>query len=319
MRGDQRKNLANNFTIIFSTMNKKIYILIIGFVLLIILSQWIVVRMVYAKSIKGDLAINIATFYNLKAATIEKNGESLEVSLSDFLKSERLAKKLLAIKTGDNEDAANVFSPKNEEELDNVVWDNVIKKIWLEKLAGKHDLLSTAEDVDAGIKELEKNNFLKQSDIQNFGISEEEYTDMIIKPFVLETKVYAWLLDNYNDFDGMNRTQSAYQSLEEGRDFDEVAQDFSDEYDSRDALFWFKDSDLVEYLEPIKYLEPKGFSKIIIMPGPYGVYYTIWYLDSKIVEEDETSYGVRGMYVKAKTLDQFYDDYLLGASINKLY
>jgi len=300
-------------------MKKKIFYILIAIIILAILSQWLMVKMVYSKTIRGDLALGITKLYNLKAATVHKNNETLHISLEDFLDSEIFAKKLLDIKLVDDVDAPNAFSLKKESDINYVVWDNVIKKVWLEQLADRYNLTVTNGDLNAGLIELQKNNLLDLSKLAKLGISEKDYMEKAVRPFVLESKVYAWLLDNYNDLQGMQRAQSAYQALESGSSHSSVFEVYSDKEVFSDELFWIKESDLVYNLEPVKSLEPGGFSKIVISETPMGVYYTIWYLDSKTTEDEEASFGVRGIYIKARTLDQFYDDYLAGATIKKLY
>lgn len=297
-------------------MNKKIYLIITTIIVLVALSQWIMVQMVYNKQIEGDLAINIAELYNLKAATIHKNDTTLEIYLDDFLRSKKFVNKLLAIK--DPSKNEQLFSLPNDD-IDSVVWENIMKRKWLESIVNKQKIDITDEDLNQLLNLLEHRNFLEQSKEYNIGITREEYVERVIKPIILESKVYVWLLENFNDFDGMQKAQMAYESLESGRDFAEVISSYSDEQEYSRKTFWFEETDLVEHYEPIKRLNVGEFSKIVIAPGPNGVYYTIWYLDSITTDEEVPSYGVRGIYIKARTLDQFFNDFLLGADINLMY
>lgn len=299
-------------------MIKKIYVAFFILILLVIASQWAIINMVYSRSIEGDMAVRVAKLYNLKAATMHRNDETLEIKLSDFLTSKSFLKKVLAIELDNSVKAASIYELEEEDEIDGVVWDNTMKKAWLENLAKKYKLMPTETEINEGLNQMENVNFLRQSELKNFGISREEYIDMVIEPFVLESKVYFWLLDNYNDFDGMQQAQMAHESLEAGRSIEDVAKDFSDVLSSAQTTLWIKKSQLNNFYEPIKYLEPGEFSKIAIVPESDGVYYKIWYLESK-TEDEDPSYGVKGIYVRAKTMDQFFDEYLNSADINYNY
>ena len=67
-------------------MNKKLTIGII-IIIIIILSQWVGVKMIYAGKLDGQVAYLMAKIYHLKAGTIEKNDDKLVLLMSDFIEN----------------------------------------------------------------------------------------------------------------------------------------------------------------------------------------------------------------------------------------
>ena len=70
----------------------------------------------------------------------------------------------------------------------------------------------------------------------------------------------------------------------------------------------------LDFYEPIKELSEGEFSKIVMIPGGY----IIWYLES-IIEGEGNVREVKQIFIEAKTIEDFFRDYLAGVNINKIY
>ena len=69
-------------------MNKKLIIGVLIIVLLI-LSQWIGIKMIYAGKIDGNVAHLMSKVYQLKAGTIKKGDDKLVLLMSDFIDNKK--------------------------------------------------------------------------------------------------------------------------------------------------------------------------------------------------------------------------------------
>ena len=111
--------------------------------------------------------------------------------------------------------------------------------------------------------------------------------------------------------------QSAYEALENGEDFIEVAKQFSTDASYAENSIWLAESDLVDFYTQIKTLNPGEFGKIIIIPGAY----VIWQLDSIVADDvtGENAWQVRSIIIQAKSFEEFFAEYLDAADINRKY
>ena len=194
-------------------MDKKLKAGIIIIVFLII-SQYFFIKLVYAHKLENNLGIFFSKVYNLKAGSIKEEEQELAIPLADYLKYK---------------DSLEKYLEKNEEEIDieEVIWERLIKNVYLNKIAQNNNIFITKEEFKDYLDNLEDLDEIKEMTKESFGISFANYKELVIKPFILESKVYSYLLDNYNDLDNITKAQNAYEALESGQDFLEVAQEYS--------------------------------------------------------------------------------------------
>ncbi len=281
-------------------MDKRLKIGVIIIIFLII-SQYLFVRLVYAHKLENNLGIFISKIYNLQAGNIDDHGKKISISLTEYLNYKDSLKKYLE---------------KNKEEIniEEIVWDRLFKNIWLNKIAISNNLLVSQEELNKYLNDIEDLGELKKISKESFGISFSKYKELIIKPFILESKVYNHLLNNYNDIENITKAQKAYEDLEAGQDFLTVAKNYSADIIFAENSMYVSEEDLVDFYEAIKDLKEGEFSKIVMTPGGY----IIWYLEN-IIEDEGNVREVKQIFIKAKTIDEFYKDYLNTVNINKIY
>ena len=281
-------------------MDKRVRIGVI-IVIFLIISQYLFVRLIYAHKLENNLGIFFSQVYNLKAGNIDDGGRKLTISLTDYLKYKDSLKKYLE---------------RNEEEVDieEIVWERVLKNVWLNKIAEDNNILVTSEEFNEYLNNLKDLEEIKKMTKESFGISFTKYKELVIKPFILESKVYNYLLDNYNDMENITQAQKAYEALEAGQDFLEVAKEYSTDLVFAENSMYIPEEDLKDFYEPIKDLKEGEFSKIVMIPGGY----IIWYLEN-IIRDEEDVREVKQIFIQAKTINEFFADYLKRVNINKIY
>ncbi len=281
-------------------MDKRVRIGVI-IVIFLIISQYLFVRLIYAHKLENNLGIFFSQVYNLKAGNIDDGGRKLTISLTDYLKYKDSLKKYLE---------------RNEEEVDieEIVWERLLKNVWLNKIAEDNNILVTSEEFNEYLNNLKDLEEIKKMTKENFGISFTKYKELVIKPFILESKVYNYLLDNYNDMENITQAQKAYEALEAGQDFLEVAEEYATDLVFAENSMYIPEEDLKDFYEPIKDLKEGEFSKIVMIPGGY----IIWYLEN-IIRDKEDVREVKQIFIQAKTINEFFADYLKRVNINKIY
>lgn len=281
-------------------MDKKVRIGIIVIIILII-SQYLIIQLVYAHKLENSLGILFSKVYNLKAGSIEEGDSKLPILLEEYLKYK---------------DSLEKYLEDNNQEIDinEVVWDRILKNTWLNKLAEDNELIVTKDELNEYLINIEDLDEIKKTSKESFGISFTKYKELVIKPFILESKVYNYLLDNYNDIENVTIAQNAYEALESGKSFLTVAEEYATNSVFSENSMYIPEKDLVDFYEPIKELEEGGYSKIVMIPGGY----IIWYLET-IIGGEENIREVKQIFIQAKSINQFFEDYLLNVNINKIY
>jgi hypothetical protein len=295
---------------------KKFIILVSVILILLALSQWWTIRMIYARKLNNDTALFFAKIYYLKAAQVVTGDNKLNVYLGDYIAEEKFDFDYIKKQVK----AANQEQNINDQQIREIVWDKVLRQVWVSDLATRNKISTTKQDFEdfytsAGGKEnLEKN-------LKNEGIDKGDYKNLVIKPSIMEAKVYKYLLDNFNDLSGMQKAQNAYQALvEDNGVFEDVAKEFSDDMSYSDNSMFINVEQLGELGEPIKNLQTGEYSKIMVLPGN-PAYYMIWRLQGTSIDEEskQTVKELRGIAIKAKSMDEFYADWKNNSQINKWY
>ena len=139
----------------------------------------------------------------------------------------------------------------------------------------------------------------------------------MIRPDILAAKVYDHLIASFKDERGVLKIQEAYALLEaeEGENWDEVVEEYSEDMNLSKNSFWLAEEELINMYEPIIEIEVGEFSKIIQVP----VGYVIWHLDSILEDDEQVMREVRGIFVHSKSIDNFFDDYLETVNVNRKY
>ncbi len=290
---------------------KKSAIWFIVLVIVFLALQALGLKLVYAHKLPTSISYVFAKVYHLSAGEIKDQAESYPVSLTRYMDHQ----KSLNFYVKNNPD--NNFG---ETDLGEVAWQRTIKDTWLEHLAKEYKLSVDAKEVDDYLKasnviDQSKESFADFSK-KTYGVSLGKFKEIIVKPFLLEAKVYQYMLENFNDPEGMKKAQGAYAALEGGKDFMEVAKEFSFDLTYIESGLWLKESELVDFYEPIKGLEVGKYSQIVITPGAY----VIWKLESIVDgENNEKVWQVKPILVQAKTLEEFFKQYIQIASVKKNY
>jgi hypothetical protein len=288
-------------------MNNKIKIAII-IVLVLALSQWLIIKMIYAHNLPSGPSQFLASVYRLKAGTIKDGEDNINVYLKDFLTNQSFAKKLLEA----SPDKLDI----SDEELSDLVWGKLLKQTWLKKTAKENDIEIGEDDAKYYIDAIGGEDRLKEI-ISTQDVSLDEYKYFLIDPDILEAKVYDYLIANFQDEDGVLRIQEAYALLEseEGANWDEVAEEYDEDPTLSANSFWLSEEELVDVYEPIQEIEVGGFSKILQIP----IGYIIWHLESIVEEDDKSMREIKGLFVYAQNVDDFFDKYLENVDVKKIY
>ena len=311
----QGKNIIRQISQVFNLVKKNKRIKIIGLVvLLIVLSQWLMIKLVYAHKLPLSSSIFFAQVYNLKAGTIEDESGELDIYLKDFLINKRFADKLLKATPIIDDSVKDTNS--SEEELSGLVWSKLVKLAWLNKLAKENNIEVSSEDIDGYINAVGGLDNVETM-LKNQGTSIEEYKYFLIEPDILENKVYNHLITSFTDQKGVQKIQEAYSLLEaeNGQNWDEVVKQYGEDETLSDNSFWLSEEELVDIYEPIKAIEAGEFSKIVQVPNGY----IIWRLGSISSDDTKVMREVRGLFVYAQSIDDFFDAYLDSVSIKKMY
>lgn len=301
--------------IISSNKIKKVLILV-TFLVLVVASQWWCIRLVYAKKINGNLALMFAKVYHLSAGRIENSGEIINVSLLDYVGNYSFTLDFIkkqALASGENIDIP-------DQQIKDEIWDKVLRESWLNNLAKHNKITINNQDIEdfyasSGGKES------RQESLKKIGINIEQYEKFVIKPSIIEAKTYKFLLDNFNDLAGMQKAQNAYKALVDDKGvFEVVAKEYSDDLTYVTDSMFINVDQLGDFGEPIKNLQVGEYSKIVVLPGNPS-YYVIWRLQGNTVEP-ETKQEVkelRGVAIKAKSMDEFFADWKNNSKINQKY
>jgi parvulin-like peptidyl-prolyl isomerase len=302
--------------------NKKIVIILI-IVLLLGASQWTAVRLVYAKKVSPDVASWFARIYPLQAGKISgQDNKVFTIGLYNYLENIDFAKKYLAsqVSQSQNEQMGD-FQMPSDESIRDAAWRKVAKDMWLADLAKQNNLSVSDEDVKLAIEQTGSYEEYKTSIEKDLGLKFDAYERLVIRPSILESKVYKYLLDNYNDKAGMEKAQAAYEALNtEKRDFAEVAKEYSDDMTYVEQSWFVNEDELGEFAEPISKLEAGQYSQIIVTPGSPGAYIILKLIASTL--DPATGKQVkelRGLAIQAKGMEEFFDEFLSSAQVQKWY
>lgn len=303
-------------TIQFSKTKNKIIVLVVAVLLLLAASQWWTIKMIYAQKLKGDTALFFAKAYRLTAGRAVGPNEQLTIYLSDLLQDQVFAQDYIKKESAAEKNPVN-FS---DQDIKDMVWKKVLKQAWIDHLAKKDKITLQDQDLEDFYKGVGGLDTLKDG-LKSANINFEQYQNFVVKPSVMEAKVYKSLLDNFNDLAGMQKAQNAYKALvDDKKPFADVAAEFSDDKTYIDSSMFVRDDELGEFGEPIKNLKPGEYSKIMVMPGNPG-YYVIWLLKG-VAPDPETKQEVkelRGIAVQAKSMDEFYQEWQNSVKISQWY
>jgi hypothetical protein len=288
-------------------MSKRTYI-VGAIVILLIISQLILVRLVYAHKLSPNFSYHISKIYSLKAGTVSQNDVDLKIDLDHFFEHYLSLQHYVA------------QLEQTEIDLDTVAWERSVRDAWVDYFSKNYELVVTEEELAEYMQDVilqeAGDDFSKFSE-ETYGLSVKKFKSLILKPYLTEAKIYQYLLENYNDQEGIRLAQSAYEALENGEDFIEVAKQFSTDASYAENSIWLAESDLVDFYTQIKTLNPGEFGKIIIIPGAY----VIWQLDSIVADDvtGENAWQVRSIIIQAKSFEEFFAEYLDAADINRKY
>jgi hypothetical protein len=300
---------------IFTGANKKRNILIGVVLLLIILSQLLMVKLIYAHKINGSTAKFFAMLYQLKAGAVEDKSGDINIYLKDFITNKNFVSRLLDYQVTTDANFANLDI--DDQEISDLVWNNLLKKAWLKKIAKENDIELTQEDIDYYINLVGGQDKLKEM-VETQGISLDEYKYFLIEQDILEAKVYDYLIATFKDQEGVAKIQEAYALLEaeNGKNWDDVVKKYSEDTRLSDNSFWLAEDELINEYEAIKEIEEVGgFSKIV--QSPIG--YVIWHLDAISNSDEKNTREIRGLLIYAKSIDDFLADYLSSVNIKRKY
>lgn len=304
--------------------NKK-SIIILAIIILLAASQWWLVRMVYAKNIQGEAAFWLARVYHLQAGVIKGDNKTTAISLADYFRNYDFAKKYLAnlikMESQYQDASGQATEMPGDDEIKKAVWQKMIQEKWLTSIAIPNKLTVSKQDVVDGLKEVDDLEAMKKSVRDDLDISFEEYQALQIEPAILEAKVYKYLLENYNDRAGMEKAQAAYQALtQDKKDFVQVAKEYSDDMTYVEQSWFATEDTLGEFSSAVSDLEPGEYSKIIVSPGDPGAYVILKLVGNTVdPESGQEAKELRGIAIKAKSMEDFFNEYLQTVEVKEWY
>lgn len=298
-------------------MKKKI-IFALAIILFVVLTQIILVKLVYAHKLNDSFSNTLSIIYNLKAGEIKNKDGGFKVYLKDYFEHKSFIEKFIDKQLEADLEGQESLINKNltAEEIDELVWYKIVKDAWLDKNAKANDISVSEDDVKQYIESIGGENALK-ADVDKYDLSYKQYRKLVIEYYVLEAKVYQYFLANYIDLVGAKKAQELYSMLESenGANFDEVAKNYADDIRYAETSIFLKSEELIDYYEPIRDLEVGAFSKIVKVPDGY----IIWKLDSVSGEGSDKAWEVRGIFIAAQTIDEFLDNYLAESEVKRVY
>ncbi len=300
---------------IFSA-KKRIIIFVVIILGLLIASQWWSIRMVYAGKFNQDTAFFFAKVYRLNAGNVWTGNKKINISLATYLSDEQFAFDYLRKQAKTKGEELNM----SEEQMKDIAWDKVLRQAWVDNLATNNKVQISDQDFEDFYTSIGGKEDLEQS-LKNAGIDFGQYKKFVIKPSIIEARVYKYLLDNFNDLEGMQKAQNAYKALvDDHQKFEDVAQEFSDDMTYVNDSMFVSVEELGEFGEPIQALKAGEYSKIMVLPGNPG-YYVIWLLKGTSVDDatQKEIKELRGIAIRAKSMEDFYADWKNNSQINKWY
>lgn len=295
---------------------KKIIILIFLVLVLLAASQWWSIRMIYAGKFNQDTAFFLAKIYRLNAGDIVIGNQKINIGLATYLADEKFAFDYLRKQAKSKGEELNMST----EQMKDIAWDKVLRQTWVDNLADKNKVVISDQDFEDFYTSIGGQDGLEQS-LKNANIDFDQYKKFVITPSILEARVYKYLLDNFNDLEGMQKAQNAYKALvDDHQKFEDVAQEFSDDTTYVNDSMFVSVEELGEFGEPIQALQAGEYSKIMVLPGNPG-YYVIWLLKGTSVDDatQKEIKELRGIAIRAKSMEDFYADWKNNSQINKWY
>lgn len=300
----------------FPKTKNKIIVLVAAFIVLLAASQWWTIKMIYAHKINGETALFFARLYHLTAGRAVGSNEHLTVGLADYLRDETFALDYVKKEAL----AQNQDSNISDVQIKEMVWDKILKQTWVASVARKNKIAINDQDFQDFYNSTGGMETMK-TEIEKLSIDFKQYEDFVVRPTIMEAKVYKFLLENFSDMEGMQKAQNAYKALvDENKPFKEVATQFSEDTTYVDNSLFVSDEQLGEFGQPIKDLKVGDYSKIMVLPGNPG-YYVIWHLLG-IAPDPETQQDVkelRGIIITAKSMDQFFGEWKDASKISQWY
>lgn len=300
----------------FSKTKNKIIVIIAAFVVLLAASQWWTIKMIYAHKINGETALFFARLYHLTAGRAVGPNEHLTFSLADYLQDETFAFDYIKKEATAQNQESNI----SDDQIKKMVWDKILKQTWVASVAKKNKISVSDQDFQDFYNSTGGIDTMKE-EMKKIAVDFKQYENFVVRPTIMEAKVYKFLLDNFNDMEGMQKAQNAYKALvDENKPFEEVAKQFSEDTTYVDNSLFVRDEQLGEFGQPIKDLKVGDYSKIMVLPGNPG-YYVIWHLLG-IAPDPETKQDVkelRGIIITAKSMDQFFEEWQNASKISQWY
>ncbi|MBT4849889.1 hypothetical protein HON36_03485 [Candidatus Parcubacteria bacterium] len=297
-------------------------------VLLVVLANFVVVKMVYANKITGKSAQFFARLYNLKIGVIHEPNQDLAIYLSDYFENVNFVNEYLKAKIEyEQSDVAteedDIFDPFAIDEIpkpavvDKVIWDKLVKEAWIAKVARENEITLSEEEIEERMHIFGDSEKIKKTMEESYGLSFDLYKEYMIKPAILEAEVYASLIENYKDVKGVQKIQEAWAWLEQGGDFDETAKKYSEDMSFIDNTLWLTEGESSGLYESVRDLEVGDFSKIVQLP----IGYVIWNIETEALDEEtqKEAKEVRGIFVASKSFDSFYTEYLNMVDIERKF
>lgn len=299
------------------SQKKKNIVIFLVIIILLVASQWWSIRMIYARNLNNDIALLLAKVYRLTAGrVVTASGDQSTVYLADYIADEEFAFDYIKKQAK----ASNEELSMTDQQIRETAWEKVLRQTWVDSLAEKNKISVSRQDIEDFYASIGGQDNLEQG-LKDASINVGRYKNFVILPSIMEAKVYKYLLDNFNDLAGMQKAQNAYEALVDDKGvFEEVAQKYSDDMTYVEDSMFVNLDQLGEFGEPIKQLQAGEYSKIMVLPGNPG-YYVIWLLKGTSIDE-ETQQEVkelRGIAIRAKSMDEFYTDWKNNSKINQWY
>lgn len=243
----------------------------IGGFLLLILAAGLGLELfrVYSQTAIDPMTVAVAKALRLPAFKV--NGERILYSAyADDLKAIKIFQ---AYSKAQNEGAGDY----TEEQLNDQVVSRLINNALLKKLIRDNGVTASEEDVNK-VKEDIKKNFANEDDLNKelksrYGWSFDEYTEKVIKPYILENKLGEVIAGNKEAIAKVQaKAEGVLEEVKKGADFAELAKKYSEDGTAEQGgdLDWFGKGSMVQQFEDVAFSLKPGEVSSELVQTEYG-------------------------------------------------
>jgi len=189
-----------------------------------------------------------------------------------------------------------------EEEIVKESRESLVKEAIVKRLARKYNIEITESEIEQAYKKVVEQLPSQDSERELMGIyynlGRDRYSERVIKPQLIKEKIVSSDIFNQEiNKIALSRIKKIEQTLIRGKDFDQTAQKYGDEYSEGK---YYTDDEIISQFGQLKPGLINGqASDIIITPAGY---YLVYRYDKK-----ENLLGLKYVFIRTITLDDYLD------------